>query len=323
LVIALRLAALMVAIAPPPGAAAAQDAAASFPNRPIHIVVPFPPGGPSDVGARIITEQMSQDWNVGVVVENRPGGNTTIGAQVVAKAAPDGYTLLMAVSTTAVNVTFYRHLNFDFSRDIAPVAGIGRVPFIFAAHPGFPPKTIPELIAYAKANPGKVNFATQGVGSGPHVAAELFNMMAGVDLVHVPYQNNYVGDLLAGQIPLATSAIPQTIEFIRDGRLHAIAVTSATRSDALPDVPAIGEFVAGYKAVGWYGICTPTGTPASIVAKLESAITAIAADATFKPRLAALGVESMPMSTAQFGAFIGDEIAKWAKVVDFAAIKAD
>jgi tripartite-type tricarboxylate transporter receptor subunit TctC len=204
-----------------------------------------------------------------------------------------------------------------------PVAGIGRTPFVFAANPGFPPKTVPEFIAYAKANPGKVNFATQGVGSGPHVSAELFKMLTGVDLVHVPYKTNYTTDLIGGQIQLAVAPMAQVIEFIRDGRLRAIAVTTATRSDALPDVPAISEFVPGYEAAGWYGITAPAGTPVDVVAKLAAAIVAAGGNATFKSRLVALGVESTPMTTAQFSKFVTDEIAKWAKVVKFASIKAD
>jgi tripartite-type tricarboxylate transporter receptor subunit TctC len=204
-----------------------------------------------------------------------------------------------------------------------PVAGIGRTPFVFAANPSFPPKTVPEFIAYAKANPGHVIFATQGVGSGPHVACELFKMLTSVDLVHLPYKGNYTTDLIGGQIPLAVAPIAQVIEFVRDGRLRAIAVTTAVRSDALPDVAAISEFVPGYEAAGWYGITAPAGTPADIVAKLAAAITAAGADATFKSRLVALGVESTPMTTAQFSKFVADEIDKWAKVVKFAAIKAD
>jgi tripartite-type tricarboxylate transporter receptor subunit TctC len=231
--------------------------------------------------------------------------------------------LLTTVSTNAVNATFYTNLNFDFGRDLVPVAGIGRTPFVFAAYPGFAPKTIPELIAYAKANPGHVNFATQGVGSGPHVSAELFKMLTGVDLVHVPYKGNYTTDLIGGQIPLAVAPIAQVIEFIRDGRLRGIAVTTATRTDALPDVAAISEFVPGYEAAGWYGITAPAGTPADIVAKLAAAIVAAGGNATFKSRLVALGVESTPMTTAQFSKFVTDEIAKWAKVVKFASIKAD
>ncbi len=257
------------------------------------------------------------------IVDNRPGASSNIGTEIVAHAAPDGYTLLTTVSTNAVNATFYTNLNFDFGRDLKPVAGIGRTPFVFAAYPGFAPKTISELIAYAKANPGHVNFATQGVGSGPHVSAELFKMLTGVDLVHVPYKGNYTTDLIGGQIPLAVAPMAQVIEFIRDGRLRGIAVTTATRTDALPDVPAISEFVPGYEAAGWYGITAPAGTPADVVAKLAAGIVAAGNDATFKSGLVALGVESTPMTTAQFSKFVTDEIAKWAKVVQFASIKAD
>ncbi len=206
---------------------------------------------------------------------------------------PDGYTLLLTVSTNAVNATLYTKLNFNFSHDLTPVAGIGRTPFVIAANPGFPPKTVPELIAYAKANPGRVNFASQGVGSSPHVCGELFKMMIGVDLVHVPYKTNYVTDLVGGQIQLAFAPIAQVIEFCKDGRLRAIAV-----------------------------VCAPHGVGADIIGKLAPAIVASAGDATFKSRLAALGVEPRPMNTAEFTKFVTDEIAKWAKVIQFAGIKA-
>jgi tripartite-type tricarboxylate transporter receptor subunit TctC len=302
-----------------PRAAFADD----YPTRPVHLVTGYPAGAGPDIIARLVAQALSDKLGQQFIVDNRPGANSNIGTEFVAHATPDGYTLLMTVSTTAVNATFYKHLNFDFSHDLVPIAGVGRTPFVFAVYPGFPPKTLPELIAYAKANPGKVNFATQGVGSGPHVAAELFKMMAGIDLVHVPYKGNYVTDLVGGQIPMAVAPIAQVIEFVRDGRLRALAVTPATRSDALPDAPAIGEVIKGYAAAGWYGICAPTGTPADIVAKLAAATVAIGADPTFKSRLVALGVESTPMDTAAFSKFVTDEIAKWAKVVDFAAIKAD
>jgi tripartite-type tricarboxylate transporter receptor subunit TctC len=297
--------------------------ALDFPIRPVHIVAGYPAGAGPDIIARLIAQALSERLGQQFIVDNRPGASSNIGTEIVAHAAPDGYTLLTTVSTNAVNATFYAHLNFDFGRDLKPVAGIGRTPFVFAAYPGFAPKTIPELIAYAKANPGKVNFATQGVGSGPHVACELFKMLTGADLVHVPYKGNYTTDLIGGQIPLALAPMAQVIEFIRDGRLRAIAVTTATRSDALPDVPAIGEFVPGYEAAGWYGITAPAGTPADIVAKLAAAIVAAGGEATFKSRLVALGVESTPMTTAQFEKFVSDEIDKWAKVVKFASIKAD
>jgi tripartite-type tricarboxylate transporter receptor subunit TctC len=308
----LHLAVGTAAVAALPRSAAALD----YPTRPVHVVAGYPAGAGPDIIARLIAQALSESMGQQFIVDNRPGASSNIGTEIVAHAAPDGYTLLTTVSTNAVNATFYTNLNFDF-------AGIGRTPFVFAAYPGFAPKTIPELIAYAKANPGHVNFATQGVGSGPHVSAELFKMLTGVDLVHVPYKGNYTTDLIGGQIPLAVAPIAQVIEFIRDGRLRGIAVTTATRTDALPDVPAISEFVPGYEAAGWYGITAPVGTPADIVAKLAAAIVAAGNDATFKSRLGALGVESTPMTTVQFSKFVTDEIAKWAKVVKFASIKAD
>jgi tripartite-type tricarboxylate transporter receptor subunit TctC len=298
-------------------------AAADYPTRPVHIVTGYPAGAGPDIISRLIAQALSDSLGQNFIVDNRPGASSNIGTEIVAHAAPDGYTLLTTVSTNAVNATFYTNLNFNFRKDLVPVAGIGRTPFVFTANPGFPPKTVPELIAYAKANPGKVNYATGGVGSGPHVACELFKMLTGTDLVHVPYKTNYVADLIGGQVPLAVSPMAQVIEFIRDKRLRAIAVTTATRSDALPDVPAIAEFEPGYEGVGWYGISAPAGTPADIVAKLAAAIVAAGNDATFKSRLVALGVESKPMNTEQFRTFVADEIDKWAKVVKFASLKAD
>ena len=212
------------------------------------------------------------------IVDNRPGAGSNIGAEFAAHSPADGYTLLIAVSTNTINATLYKSLHFDFAKDFVPVAGIGITPFVIVANPAFPATTVPELIAYAKAHPGQVNFASQGVGTGPHVAAELFKMMTGADLVHVPYKGNYNSDLLGGQIPLAFASIAQEIEFVKDGRLRCIAVTTATRSDALPNVPTIGEFIPGYEAVGWYGIVAPTGTPGDIVGKLAAAITAGAAE---------------------------------------------
>jgi tripartite-type tricarboxylate transporter receptor subunit TctC len=315
----LHLSVGVAAVAALPRSASALD----YPTRPVHVVTGYPAGAGPDIISRLIAQALSESLGQQFIVDNRPGASSNIGTEIVAHAAPDGYTLLTTVSTNAVNATFYTNLNFDFGRDLMPVAGIGRTPFVFAAYPGFAPKTIPELIAYAKANPGKVNYATQGVGSGPHVACELFKMLTGVDLVHVPYKGNYTTDLIGGQIPLAVAPIARVIEFVRDGRLRAIAITPATRSDALPDVPAIGEFVPGYEAAGWYGITAPAGTPADIVAKLAAAIVAAGGDATFRSRLVALGVESTPMTTAQFSKFVTDEIAKWAKVVKFASIKAD
>jgi tripartite-type tricarboxylate transporter receptor subunit TctC len=295
--------------------------ALDYPTRPAHIIAPYPPGAGPDIIARLIAQSLSERLGQQFIVDNRPGASSNIGTEIVAKAAPDGYTLLMTVSTNAVNATLYRNLNFNFTHDLAPVAGIGRTPFVFVANPAFPVRKIPELITYAKADPGRVYFATQGVGGGPHVSAELFKMMTGVDLVHVPYKGNYVTDLIGGQIQLAISPIAQVIEFIRDGRLRALAVTTATRSEALPDIPTVAEFVPGYEAAGWYGICGPTGTPAEIIAKLAPAIVAAVDDPNLKSRLVTLGVEPMPLTTAEFGRFIADEIDKWANVVKFAGIK--
>src|SRR5580693_5163651 len=269
------------AVAALPRSAAALD----YPTRPVHIVTGYPAGAGPDIISRLIAQALSESLGQQFIVDNRPGASSNIGTEIVAHAAPDGYTLLTTVSTNAVNATFYTNLNFDFGRDLKPVAGIGRTPFVFAAYPGFAPKTLPELIAYAKANPGHVNFATQGVGSGPHVSAELFKMLTGVDLVHVPYKGNYTTDLIGGQIPLAVAPIAQVIEFIRDNRLRAIAVTTAKRTDALPDVPAIAEFVPGYESAGWYGICAPSQTPADVIDKLAAATLAAGADPAFKSRL--------------------------------------
>jgi len=315
----LRLTAAAAALPVLPGIARADD----YPSRPVHVVTGYPAGASPDIIARIVAADLSQRLGQQFIVDDRPGAASNIGTEFAAHSAPDGYTLLMAVSTNAINSTLYSALNFNFIRDLTPVARIGITPFVVVANPSFPPKTIPELIAYAKANPGKVNFATQGVGTGPHAAAELFKMTTGTDLVHVPYKGNYNPDLLGGQIPLAFASIAQEIEFVRDGRLRCLGVTSAVRSDALPDVPAIGEFVAGYEAIGWYGVCTPTGTPSAIIDKLETAVMAGANDANEKSKLIAIGVVPKPLPKADFGKFITDEIDKWAKVIKFAAIKID
>jgi tripartite-type tricarboxylate transporter receptor subunit TctC len=295
--------------------------ALDYPTRPVHIVAGYPAGAGPDIIARLIAQALSDRLGQQFIVDNRPGAASNIATEIVAHATPDGYTLLMTVSTNAVNATLYTDLNFDFSHDLVPVAGIGRTPFVITATASFGPKTVPELIAYAKANPGKVNFATQGVGSGPHVSGEEFKMMTGVNLVHVPYKGSYMTDLIGGQIQLAFAPIAQVVEYIRDGRLRGIALTTAKRSDALPNVPTIAEFVPGYEASGWYGICAPKGTPADVIDKLAGAVVACGADATFKSRLVALGVESTPMNTAEFGKFIDNEIAKWAKVIKFASVK--
>jgi tripartite-type tricarboxylate transporter receptor subunit TctC len=296
-------------------------AALDYPTRPVHIVAGYPAGAAPDIVARLIAQPLSERLGQQFIVDDRPGAASNIGAEIVAHSPPDGYALLITVSTNAVNATLYTNLKFDFSHDLTPVAGIGRTPFAIVINPALPAKTVPELIAYLKANPGKVDMATNGVGSGPHVAGELFMMMTGTQLVHVPYKASYIPDLLSGQVPLTLVPIASVIEFIRDGRLRIIAVTTATRSELLPDVPAIGEFVPGYAAAGWYGICVPRGTPAEIVDKLATTILAVDTDPGFQARLKALGIEPAPMNTAEFGKFLVDETEKWAKVIKFANVR--
>ena len=238
----LELAAGAAALPVLPRAARALD----YPTRPVHIIAGYPAGAGPDIVGRLAGQWLAGRLGQNFLVDNRPGASSNIGTDLAAKSTPDGYTLLVAVSTNAVNATLYQNLSFNFARDLVPVAFIGATPFVIAANPSFPAKTVPEFLAYAKANPGKVNFASSGVGSGPHVSAELLKMMTGIDIVHVPYRSNYVTDLLGGQIPLAFSPMPQVIEFFKDGRLRPIAVTPAARADALPDVPALAEFVPGY-----------------------------------------------------------------------------
>jgi tripartite-type tricarboxylate transporter receptor subunit TctC len=292
-----------------------------YPIRPVHIVTGYPAGAAPDIVARLIAQPLSERLGQQFIIDNRPGAASNIGTEIVAHSPPDGYTLLITVSTNAVNATLYTNLNFDFSHDLLPVAGIGRTPFAIVINPVLPVKTVPELIAYLKANPSKVDMATNGVGSGPHVAGELFMMMTGAKLVHVPYKTSYFTDLLSGQVPLAFVPIAPVIEFIRDGRLRMIAVTTAKRSELLPDVPAVGEFVPGYAAAGWYGICAPRATPANVVDKLATTIVAIDTDPNFQARLKALGIDPAPMNTAEFGNFIADETEKWSKVIKFANVK--
>jgi tripartite-type tricarboxylate transporter receptor subunit TctC len=297
--------------------------ALDYPTRPVHLVVGFPAGLSPDILARLVGQPLSERLGQQFIVDNRPGAASNIGTEVVAHAAPDGYTVLLTISGNAINATLYTHLNFNFARDLTPVAAIGRTPFVIVVNPAFPVKSVPEMIDYAKANPGKINIASAGPGTGPHVACELFKMMTGVDMVQVPYKASYMTDLLGGQIPIAFGPIAQIIEDVRAGKLIAIGVTTPTRSDAAPQIPAIAEFVPGYAASGWYGICAPTGTPNDIIEKLNATITACVTDPGLKSRLLNLGVEPMPMSVAEFKKFVADEIAKYAKVIQFAGIKVE
>ncbi len=303
-------------------AAASRSASAlDYPTRPVHLIVGFPAGSGPDIIARLAGQSLSPRIGQEVVIDDRPGAGGNIGTEAAAKASPDGHTLSLAVSANAINTSLYTNLNFDFARDLTPVGMIALTPFVIAVNPSFAAKNLSELIALAKANPGSINMATSGVGSGSHVSGELFQMMAGIKLVHVPYRGNYVSDLLGGQVPLAVSPLPQVLEFVKVGKLRALAVTTASRSQMLPDVPAIGEVVTGYDASGWFGICAPTGTPAEVIAKLNAALRDGIADPSIRERLIAAGAEPRAMTPAEFGDFIAGEIQKWRKVIAFAAIK--
>ena len=297
--------------------------ALDYPTRPVRVIVGFPAGIGPDISGRLMSQWLSERLGQQFIVDNRPGASSNIATGDVAKAAPDGYTLLVGVSTNAINATFYKSLSFDFAKDIIPVGFIGSTPFVMVVTPSFPAKTVPEVIAYAKANPGKVNMASQGVGTSPHVTGEMLVMMTGIDLVHVPYRGNVVPDLLSGQVQLYFSPLPQVIEYVRDGRLRALAVTSSARVDALPDVPTLAEFVPGFEASGWYSLCAPAGTPDEIVDKLNKEINAGLADPALHAKLVAVGIYPKPMTRAEFAKFIADEIQKWSKVVSFANIKAE
>ena len=299
--------------------------AETYPARPVHIIVGFAAGGPNDISARLIGQWLSERLGQQFVVENRPGAGGNVATEFVVRAPADGYTLLLVPAPAAINATLYDNLNFNFIRDIAPVAGILRVPEVMVVNPAVPANTVPEFIAYAKANPGKINMASAGNGSVPHVAGELFKFMTGVDLVRVGYRGGgpALVDLMGGQVQVMFEPTLSTIGYIRAGKLRALAVTSATRSAALPDVPTVGEFVPGYEATAWFGIGAPKNTPADIIAKLNGEINAGLADAKIKERLADMGGEPMPMSTADFAKFIADETEKWGKVVRAAGIKAE
>jgi tripartite-type tricarboxylate transporter receptor subunit TctC len=293
----------------------------TYPSRPARILVGFPAGTSSDIIARLIAQWLSERLGQQFIVENRTGAGTNIAADSVVHAAPDGYTLLWVTQTNAINATLYDNLNFDFARDIAPVASIMRVPAVMMVNPSVPAQTVPEFIAYAKANPGKINMSSPGIGSVNHILGELFVMMADVKLVHVPYRSSQFPDLLAGQVQVTFNPLPSSLDFIRAGKLRALGVTSATRQAVLPDVPAIGEFVPGYDGTAWFGIGAPKDTPAEIVDKLNGAINAGLADAQFKGRLVDLGGAPAPMSPGDFGGFIASETEKWAKVVKFSGAK--
>jgi tripartite-type tricarboxylate transporter receptor subunit TctC len=297
--------------------------AQTYPTRPVRIIVPFAPGGGADITARLIGQWLSKRLGQQFVIDNRPGAGGNIGTEAVVRAAPDGYTLLMVGGYNAINATLYDKLNFNFIRDITAVAGIIRLPNVMVVHPSVPATTIPELIAYAKANPRKLNMASPGYGSSPHVSGELFKMMTGVDMLHVPYRSGALSDVLVGQVQVIFATAVASIEYIKTGRLRALAVTTATRSDALPDIPTVGEFVPGYEASTWFGVGAPKNTPSQIIDKLNEAINAGLGDPKMKTRLADLGGTPLVGSPADFGKHIADETEKWGKVVKFVGIKAD
>jgi tripartite-type tricarboxylate transporter receptor subunit TctC len=294
-----------------------------YPTRPVRIIAGFAAGGGVDITARLIGQWLGDRFGQSFFVENRTGAGGNIGTEAVVKAAPDGYTLLLATVPNAVNASLYPKLSFDFIGGTTPVAGIIRVPMVMLLHPSVPVTTVPEFIAYAKAGPGKINMASAGNGSAPHMAGELFKMMAGVDMVHVPYrgQGPALTDLLGGQVQVLFAAAPGTGDYIATGQLRALAVTTAARAEMLPELPVIADFVPGYEASQWYGISAPANTPAEIVGTLNREINAGIADPGMKARLAAIGGEPLPGSPEAFGKLIAEETEKWAKVVRAAGIK--
>ena len=313
-------AAFGVAIAP-----VAPTYAETYPTRPVRVIVGFSAGGPTDITARLIAQWLSERLGRQFVVENRPGAGSNIATEAVVNALPDGYTLLLVGATNAINATLYDKLNFNLIRDIAPVSGIIRVPLVMEVHPSVPVSTVPEFIAYAKANPGKINLGSGGNGTTTHVAGELLKLMAGIDMVHVPYRGGapMLIDLLGGQVQVTFDPMPSAIEYVRSGKLRALAVTTATRSEALPDLPTVADVLPGYEASTWYGVGAPRNTPSEIIAKLNIEINAALADPKMKARLADLGGMVLAGSAADFGKLIAEETEKWAKVVKFSGAKPD
>jgi tripartite-type tricarboxylate transporter receptor subunit TctC len=299
--------------------------AETYPARPVRIIVGFAAGGTTDISARLIGQWLSDRLGQQFIVENRTGASTNIATEAVVRAPADGYTLLAVSATNATNVTLYDKLSFNFLRDIAPVSGIARSPLVLEVHPTVPVQTVPELIAYAKANPGKISMASFGVGSTSHVAGEMFKMMAGINMLHVPYRGSapMLIDLLGGQVQVAFDNLPASIEHIRAGKLRALAVTTAARSAALPELPTVGDFLPGFEASAWNGVGAPRSTSAEIIDKLNKAINAGLADPAIKARLAELGAAELTGSPAEFGKVVATDTEKWGKVIRAADIKAD
>jgi tripartite-type tricarboxylate transporter receptor subunit TctC len=295
--------------------------AQAYPSRPVRIVVGFPAGSAPDIVARLIGQWLSERLGQPFLIENRPGAASNIATEVVVRAAPDGYTLLYVATTNAINVTLYDKLNFNFIRDIAAVASLTRGALVIVVNPSVPARTVPEFIAYAKGNPGKLTMASPGNGTPPHIVGELFKMMAGVNMLHVPYRTSAFPDLLAGQVQVYFSPTPGAIGYIRSGTVRALAVTSTTRLDGLPDVPVVADFVPGYEASNWSGIAAPRNTPAIVIDKLNTEINAAMADTKLTERLTELGTVPFASTSPEFGKFVTAEIEKWGKVIKFAGIK--
>jgi tripartite-type tricarboxylate transporter receptor subunit TctC len=301
------------------------EGADTYPARPVHLIVGFPPGGATDATARLVGQALAERLGQPFVIENRPGASGNIGAEAVAKAPPDGYSLLLVASAHAINMSFYEKVSFDFMRDIAPVAGLVAAPLVMVVNPAFPARTVAEFIAYARANPGKLNMASPGNGTSPHVAGEQFKMMTGIDMLHVPFRGGQLAqmELMAGRVDVLFGTMLSNIEHIRAGKLRILAVTGEARSAAMPDVPTVSESVPGYEASDWYGIGAPRRTPAEIVEKLNREVRTVLGDSRMRTRFADMGATVLATSPADFGKLIAAESVKWAKVVKFAGVKAD
>ena len=297
--------------------------AETYPARPVRFIVGFPASNASDIVARLMGQKLSENFGQSFVVENRPGASGNIATELVVKAEPDGYTLLLISPSATTNPALYDNLNFNFIRDIAPVAGFARAPYVMVLNPSLPAKTVAQFITYAKANPGKINMASAGNGSFSHMCGELFKAMTGVDMVHVPYRGSFLPDLLGGQVQAVFSPISQSLDYIRTGKLRALAVTTASRQDALPDIPTVAEFVPGYEASAWYGIGAPSKTPVEIRDRISKEIIADLADPKTKAQLADIGAAPMPMTPAEFGKFLAAETEKWGSIIRAANIKPD
>jgi tripartite-type tricarboxylate transporter receptor subunit TctC len=299
--------------------------AQTYPNRPVRLIIGYTPGGSADLTARLMGQWLSEKLGQSFVVENRPGASTNIATEAVLRAAPDGYTLLLVAPANAINATLYDKLNFNFIKEVEPIAGLIRFPNVVVVNPSLPVKSIPELIAYAKANPGKLNMASSGNGSTIHMSGELFKMLTDINMVHVPYRGGApaLTDLIAGQVQVMFDNIPTCAEHVKSGKLRGLAVTSTARSEVLPDLPTVADFLPGYEASAWYGLGAPKGTPAEIVDRLNKAVNEILADPKVKAKFSEYGAILLPGSAADFGKLLADETEKWAKVVKFSGAKVD